>query len=141
MKRILVSLIVLSICAFLEIPVYAAQPETVDVNGNSTPVYTMQSLDSEPEYPGGLNGLMQFLCENIHYPAKAVEDCIQGRVVVKFVVTTDGDVANVEVVRGVDPLLDAEAVRVVKRLNGFTPGVLNGKKVNVWYLLPVTFRM
>lgn len=116
-------------------------PETVKVNGKNSSVYQLQSLDSEPEYPGGINGLMSFLAQNLVYPESAMKNSIQGKVVVKFVVTKEGKVANVEVVESVDPSLDAEASRVISLLNGFTPGILDGKKVNVWYTLPVNFKL
>ena len=96
-------------------------PDNLKVNGKNTSVYQLQSLDSEPEYPGGVNGLMSFLAQNLVYPESAMESSIQGKVVVKFVVTRDGNVANIEVVRSVDPALDAEATRVISLLKVFTP--------------------
>ena len=116
-------------------------PDSVNVNGKKTSVYELQSLDSEPEYPGGISGLMSFLGQNLVYPESAMQNNIQGKVLVKFVVTKEGNVANVEVVQSVDPALDAEAVRVVSLMKGFTPGVLNGEKVNVWYVLPVNYKL
>lgn len=116
-------------------------PDNVKVNGKNTSVYQLQLLDSEPEYPGGINGLMSFLAQNLVYPESAMEGNIQGKVVVKFVVTRDGNVANVEVIKSVDPALDAEATRVISLLKGFTPGMLNGEKVSVWYTLPVNFKL
>ena len=116
-------------------------PDKVKVNGKNVSVYQMQSLDEDPQYPGGIDGLMSFLSQNIIYPPTAAESNIQGRVVIKFVVTKDGSVANPEIVKSVDPSLDAEALRVVGLLKGFTPGVFNGEKVNVWYTLPISFRL
>ncbi len=116
-------------------------PDSVTVNGKKASVYELQSLDSEPEYPGGTTGLMSFLGQNLVYPESAIGNNIQGKVLVKFVVTKEGDVANVEVIQSVDPALDAEAVRVVSLMKGFTPGVLNGEKVNVWYVLPVNYKL
>lgn len=104
-------------------------PDNIKINGKNTSVYQIQSLDSEPEYPGGINALMSFLAQNLVYPESAMESNIQGKVVLKFVITKDGNVANVEVVKSVDPALDAEARRVVSLLKGFTPGVYEGKKV------------
>ena len=115
--------------------------QNVVINGEVTSIYQMQGLDSEPVYPGGLNALMVFLSENLNYPSSAMDNGIQGRVVVKFVVTKEGRVTNVEVVESVDPSLDAEALRVISLLKGFNPGVYDGKKVDVWYTLPVSFKL
>ena len=116
-------------------------PDDVKINGKNVSVYQLQSLDVEPEYPGGVNGLMSFISQNLVYPESAAERSIQGRVVIKFVVTKDGNVANAEVVKSVDPALDAEALRVVSLIKGFTPGVFDGKKVDVWYTLPLNFKL
>lgn len=98
-------------------------------------------VEQMPEFPGGEAALMKFINENLRYPTAAIKNGIQGRVTVQFVVTKDGSVGDVKVVRGVDPTLDAEAVRVCKALPKFTPGTQNGIPVNVWYTLPITFRL
>ena len=94
-----------------------------------------------PQFPGGERALMKFLQENVKYPPEAVKDSIQGRVVVKFIVDSLGYVGEIEVVRSVHELLDEEAVRVCKTLPRFAPGRILGKAVNVWYTLPVTFKL
>lgn len=116
-------------------------PDNVIVNGKKTSVYESLYLDSMPEYPGGINGLNSFFKQNLVYPESAIENNIQGKVLVQFVVTQEGNVANVEVVKSVDPALDAEAVRVVSLMKDFTPGLLDGEKVNVRYVLPVVFKL
>ncbi|MDE6317852.1 MAG: energy transducer TonB, partial [Muribaculaceae bacterium] len=75
------------------------------------------------------------------YPTMAMENNVQGRVVVQFVVTKDGSIGEVKVARGKDPDLDKEAVRVVKTLPKFIPGKMNGQAVNVWYTLPINFKL
>lgn len=97
--------------------------------------------DKVAEFPGGLQGLMNFLSQNIKYPKSAVKNNIQGKVIVKFKVTKEGYVDSVKVVKGVDPVLDAEAVRVIKKMPRWTPGFHNGKVVNTYLNLPVTFRL
>ncbi len=89
----------------------------------------------------GLDALELELDGHIRYPAMAQENNIQGRVVVQFVVTKTGAVGEVKVVRGKDPDLDKEAVRVVKSLPKFVPGKMNGHAVNVWYTLPIQFKL
>ena len=84
---------------------------------------------------------MSWLAENISYPQEAYTKEIQGRVVVAFIVETDGSISDAEVVRSVDPQLDKEALRVVNAMPKWTPGLQNGKAVRVKYNLPVTFRL
>ena len=98
-------------------------------------------VEQMPMYPGGDAALMQYLSSNIHYPAVAAENGVQGRVVVGFVVERDGSITDVNVMRSVDPSLDREAVRVVKAMPRWTPGKQNGSAVRVKYQVPVTFRL
>ena len=98
-------------------------------------------VEQMPMYPGGDAALMQYLSSNIHYPAVAAENGVQGRVVVGFVVERDGSITDVNVMRSVDPSLDREAVRVVKNMPRWTPGKQNGSAVRVKYQVPVTFRL
>lgn len=98
-------------------------------------------VEQKPQFPGGEAALLKWIGEHIHYPAMAQENNIQGRVVVQFVVTKTGSVGEVKVVRGKDPDLDKEAVRVVKSLPKFVPGKMNGHAVNVWYTLPIQFKL
>ncbi len=99
------------------------------------------ATEKMPEFPGGQTAMMNWIGQHLKYPATAHANHVQGRVVVKFVVKKDGSVGNVVVVRGKDPDLDKEAVRVVKSLPAFTPGTMNGKPVAVWYTLPINFRL
>jgi len=98
-------------------------------------------VEQQPSFPGGQTALLQWLQQNIHYPPVAEENGIQGRVVVSFVVEPDGSITNVQVVRGVDPSLDKEAVRVTKAMPKWVPGKQNGQAVRVKYNLPVQFRL
>ena len=102
-------------------------------------VYDM--VEETPQFPGGSKELMSWLGQNIRYPVKAQEAGIQGRVILQFVVTKEGKVAGIKIVRGVSPELDEEAVRVVKAMPAWTPGKQDGQAVNVRYTLPVTFRL
>ena len=104
-------------------------------------VQVFRSVEQMPQFPGGEAALMKFLQSHINYPPMAVENGVQGRVVVQFVVDKTGKVGEVVVVRNVDKDLDKEAVRVCKSLPKFTPGRQNGQAVAVWYTLPVTFKL
>lgn len=99
------------------------------------------AVEQMPQFPGGEAELLKYIASHIKYPTMAAENNIQGRVVVKFVVGKDGKVGDVVVVRGKDPDLDKEAVRVVKTLPNFIPGKMNGQSVSVWYTLPINFKL
>ena len=94
-----------------------------------------------PQFLGGEVALMKFIADNLHYPDSAKAKKIQGRVVVKFVVTKTGEIGEVKIVRSKDLDLDKEAVRIVKSLPNFIPGKLNGEVVDMWYTLPITFKL
>ena len=97
--------------------------------------------ETMPEYPGGMAALSSFLSENIVYPDEAKEKEIGGRVMVQYVIEKDGSVTEVKVMKGVNPLLDAEAIRVVKAMPKWKPGTVNGKSVRVKYVLPIVFKL
>ena len=97
--------------------------------------------DEQPEFVGGQTALANYLGNNVVYPTVAIQNNIQGRVIVSFIIEKDGSVSNVELISGVDPLLDAEALRVVKAMPSWTPGKINGKPVRTQYALPITFRL
>ena len=118
-----------------EVIVEEKKPEPVDDNK----VFT--AVEQPPTFPGGEAALLKYIADHIRYPAIAQENNVQGRVVVQFVVTKTGKVGEVKVVRSKDPDLDKEAVRVVKSLPNFIPGKMNGNAVNVWYTLPVNFKL
>ena len=99
-------------------------------------------VEQMPEFPnGGMAGLMQFLSKNIKYPTIAQENGTQGRVTVQFVVNKDGSIVDAKVIRGVDPYLDKEALRVIGTMPKWKPGMQRGKPVRVKYTVPVMFRL
>ena len=100
-----------------------------------------KATDEQPEFVGGQTALFNYLSNNVVYPPVAIQNNIQGRVVVSFIIEKDGSVSNVELKYGVDPLLDAEALRVVKAMPSWTLGKINGKPVRTLYALPITFRL
>lgn len=98
-------------------------------------------VEQMPSFPGGQAALMSWLGSNIKYPVVAEENGVQGRVVCTFVVERDGSITDVKVVRGVDPSLDKEAIRVLKAMPHWIPGKQNGSAVRVKYTVPVTFKL
>ena len=117
------------------IPVKIIKPNVTDAD-----VYEV--VENMPEFPdGGMPGLMKYLSANIRYPEAAHKAGTQGRVTVQFVVGKDGSIGDVKVIRGVDPTLDAEAIRVISGMPKWKPGTQKGEPVNVRYTVPVMFRL
>lgn len=98
-------------------------------------------VEEQPQFPGGNVAMMKFLNENIKYPVEAQRNGVQGRVICNFIVEKDGRLSEFNVVRGVDPLLDQEALRVLKSMPNWTPGKQRGEEVRVRFTLPVVFRL
>ena len=108
-----------------------------DYNGEK--VYT--EVDQLPSFPGGDAALLQYIARSVKYPVESQRAGNQGRVIASFTVDKEGNIAQLEVVRGIEPLLDAEALRVLSLMPKWTPGVHKGKVVNVRYTVPITFRL
>jgi len=98
-------------------------------------------VEEMPMFPGGEIELLRYIMEHTNYPEIAKENNIQGRVIIRFCVTSKGGVSQVSILKGVDPELDKEAIRVVSELPGFKPGKQGGKPVPVWYMVPITFTL
>ena len=125
----------MSMMALLCIMTMSAQ-KTV-VSQKSQKVY--DTVDQMPEFAGGMSALIDYLSTNIKYPQDAIKQNLSGRVMVMFVVETDGSISNVKVAKNVFPSLDAEAVRVVKAMPKWIPGRHKGKIVRVNYIVPIVF--
>ncbi len=100
---------------------------------------TRDKISVNPEFPGGLEAFAKFMGENIKYPKECVEKGIEGRVLIDIIIDKEGNVTEPKVKKSVDPLLDAEALRVVKAMPKWTPGMKDGNAVSVKYTIPVTF--
>ncbi len=100
-----------------------------------------QVVEQMPQFPGGQTAMMKFIADSLRYPSVSCEHRIEGRVVVQFVVDCEGNILNPLVVRSVDPLLDREAIRLVKLMPKWIPGRQNGKPVNVVCLVPIRFKL
>ncbi len=116
-----------------------AMPAPAEEDEVTNEIFTV--VEDMPMFPGGESALLSYIGKSVKYPVIAQENGIQGRVIVSFVVEKDGSVADATVVRGVDPSLDKEALRVVNSMPKWTPGKQRGKPVRVKYTLPVTFRL
>ena len=113
-------------------PEEATYPEEVTV---------FEVVEKMPEYPGGMSAMMEFIGKNIKYPVAAQKAKIQGRVVIQFIVDKEGNIICPRVIRGADPLLDAEAIRLTTIMPKWKPGMQRGQAVNVKYTVPIMFRL
>jgi len=97
--------------------------------------------DPMPEFPGGKKAMMQFLAENLQYPQTAIEEGIQGKVYVNFTVMKDGTIDNVKALRRIGSGCDEEAIRVVRKMPKWKPGMIDGQPVNVKFNIPIVFQL
>lgn len=94
-----------------------------------------------PEFPGGMEKYKEYIQTNLKYPQEALELGIEGKVYVKFVVTKEGNINSVVIAKGIDPLLDKEAKRLIQNMPKWSPGILDGKPVPCYFHLPVHFKI
>lgn len=104
-------------------------------------VTVFEVVEKMPGYPGGMSAMMAFISKNIKYPVAAQKAKIQGRVVIQFIVDKEGNIICPRVIRGADPLLDAEAIRLTTIMPKWKPGMQRGQAVNVKYTVPIMFRL
>jgi len=102
-------------------------------------IYTV--VENMPQFPGGEKALFEYISLHVRYPADAHQNGVQGKIIVRFTVNESGKVENAVILRGVYPSIDAEGLKVVSSLPDFVPGEQNGKKVAVYYTLPITFKL
>jgi TonB family protein len=107
------------------------------VENNDEEIFT--AVEEQPEYLGGAIEAFKFIAKNIKYPEAAVNARVQGKVFLKFVVKKDGTIGDIQVLKGIGFGCDLEAARVVKEFPRWTPGKQNGKPVNVWFTIPISF--
>lgn len=124
-------------CAMALICLVTANAQKTVVSQSNQNVY--DEVEQMPEFPGGMEAMINFIQTNIKYPKDAIKQEVSGRVMVMFVIENDGSLSNVRVARKVFPSLDAEAVRVIKTMPKWKPGKEKGKVVRVNYTMPVVF--
>ena len=120
----------------------AAEKEPLIISPLSNGVIIEPKIPEEvyPKFPGGPEKMFEFIADNLRWPGDD-DSCIQGRVVVSFIVEKDGSLTDVKVVRSLDPSFDKEAVRIVKSMPKWEPGMWNGKPARVNYSIPIRFRL
>lgn len=122
-----------------EVVTQGEMPDERPTNPDEKGIYSC--AEQMPEFPGGNAEMLRFISQHLIYPEEQLKEGLQGRVIVQFYVDTLGRVCEPRIVRGKDSPLDREALRVVRLFPKFTPGTLNGKKVNTYMTLPITFRL
>lgn len=118
----------------------AAMPETAPAD-TARSEKTYDVVETMPDFPGGTGEMMKYLVKNIRYPKEMEEQKVEGRVIVTFVVRKNGEITDAKVVKSVHPQLDAEALRIINGMPNWTPGMQNGKPLNVKFALPVSFKL
>ena len=115
----------------------AAEKEPLIISPLSQDFMTEPTM---PKYPGGTEKMFEFITDNLRWPGDD-DSCIQGRVVVSFIVEKDGSLTDVKVIKSVDPAFDKEAIRVVKSMPKWEPGMWRGKPARIHYCIPIKFRL
>jgi protein TonB len=133
MKKLILMLLMAECCLI------SAHAQKTVVSQTNPKVF--DTVEQMPEYLGGMQAMIAFLQTNMKYPEDAAKQKVEGRVMVQFIVETDGSISDVHVAKQVFPSLDAEAIRVVQAMPKWTPGKEKGNVVRVKYNLPIVFRM
>ena len=133
-----IGLLFLFLSAFREVNNTSVNKTDNAIFSDETP-YTI--VDEMPVFPGGDEALIKYIGANVQYPSAAKDNNIQGKIIVRFSITSKGEIRNVSVLKGLSTELDNEAMRVIKTLPSFIPGKVNGKPVSVWYMIPITFTL
>ena len=124
-------------------PLEAEEPvaeTTTDTSMATTGTMIFDSVEQDPQFPGGMGALLGWISTHLRYPQAAVQNGTQGRVIIQFVVKSNGTIGDVRIVRGINSELNNEAIRLVKSLPKFIPGRMNGQAVDCWYTLPIVFK-
>lgn len=123
---------------FYEITKEGTPPNASESNAEVNEV--LENVEEMPQFPGGVSEMMKYISQNLCFPKTAEQNGIQGRVIVRFVVTAEGKVRDAQVLRSLNPDCDKEAIRLVESMPNWIPGKQNGKAVSVYYTLPIIFR-
>jgi TonB family protein len=115
--------------------------EKVEEEENGDTIFGTYAIEEQPIFPGGDTALMNYVARNTKYPAESIKNGEEGRIYVRFIINKNGEIERPVVLRGVSPLLDEEALRVVKSLPKWIPGKHKGKPVDVWFIIPVKFKL
>ncbi len=125
-----------------ELPVFSDYEVNIEEEQEIDFTYgTISFADEMPDFYGGRGALLKYISKNVEYPVEAQENEIQGTVYLRFVVEKDGSIGEIEIIRGVHELIDNEAVEVVRNMPNWKPGKQRGRKVSVWFTIPIVFQL
>lgn len=134
------TLITIALLTIFSLTSKAQKPiPVITVQADSNAVYT--AVEKTPSFPGGEKGFIHFLIHTVRYPASGVENHIQGKVVLTFIVEKDGSLSDIRVAKGVSTDIDDEAIRVMKASPKWAPGMQGGRAVRVQYTQPISFTL
>ena len=139
-------IVLLCVCAFVAVGANAQMKRMVAYHHSSQgsprymEVYECDYVDEQPQFPGGEVEMIKYINTMRRYPAEAYYQNIEGRVLCSFVVNSDGSLSHISVIRGVEPSLNREAVRLISRMPRWVAGKVNNETVPVHYILPIVFR-
>ena len=132
--------ILIAIC-LMAVSAFGQEEQTKSKKSEQIQEKVYDKVDQMPEFPGGETELVNFIAKSVQYPAESKKKGIQGKVIVNFIIGKDGSVLSARITRAVDPLIDAEALRVINSMPKWTPGMEKGKDVAVQYTLPINFTL
>ena len=140
----LLSLILAGFAFYFAMPLDSQNYPIIDytdviLNQKFVPNHIFDVVEQMPVFPGGNDSLLSFVSKNLKWPNTDAD--VQGKVIVRFVVNTNGSISDIMVIRSLELHFDNEAIRVIKKLPKFIPGKQNGKAVNCWYILPIAFKL
>lgn len=139
MMVVMVILSALTSCSSVDDELSAITPPPSATSPQKVKIF--EDYELMPSFPGGTAKLLEYINENIRYPKEAKDSCIQGKVIVTFMIEKDGSITEAKVAKGIDSLLDAEAVRIVESMPKWSPGKFYGKAVRTKYAVPIKFQL
>jgi TonB family protein len=117
------------------------QTKDSSTTASETSETPLEVAEIMPEFPGGTEALLSFIKDNLEYPQKAIDGQTEGRVIIRFVVNSNGEISDPTILKGINKNLDQAAIDVINKLPRWKPGQQDGQKVNVKYTLPVVFKL
>lgn len=139
MKQLFFVLAIIGLSSIFFSPTLTAQNELLSYANPAEHIYKYYEVDEQPEFPGGLDKLVQYIDQHLNYPIPARENAIEGKVKVMFVIDQDGETENMRILKSLDDGCDAEVIRILKSMPNWKPGIKDGQQVTTKLVLNVRF--